>query len=417
MTTPSAESLTATADQVFIIGVGMTRFGVRRELSVKDLTREAVTGALTDAGAKLTDIQAAYFGNTVQAPLEGQIVVPGQMALRSMGFEQIPIVNVENACATGGTALNQAIMHVRAGAGDVVLAVGVDKTNTDDKKKMLAVFEGGVDVHDLEGVRAVLRELGGEVADDGGNRSLFMEIYAALARSHMATFGTTKRQLAIVSEKNHGNAVDNPLAHFRKAMSVEEILAARTVVEPLTLPMCAPMTDGAAAAIVCNAAGLRRFADARPIRVLSSALATGSVRPLSEWDRSVSRRAAQVAYEQAGVGPADVSVAELHDASAFGEILQCEMLGFCEIGAGGKLAESGATMLGGSLPINPSGGLESKGHPMGASGLAQIFELVGQLRGENGSRQVPGARIAVAENGGGMYAGEEAVVSVTVLGK
>jgi acetyl-CoA acyltransferase len=417
MTISSTEASSAASDRIYIIGVGMSRFGVRRDASVKDLTREAVAGAIADAGAQLADIDAAYFGNTVQAALEGQIVVPGQMALRSMGFEQIPIVNVENACATGGTALNQAVMHVRAGAGDVVLAVGVDKTNTDDKKKMLAVFEGGVDVHDLDGVRAILHELGGDVADDGGNRSLFMDIYAALARAHMDTFGTTKRQLAIVSEKNHAHAVDNPLAHFRKALSLDEILAARTVVEPLTLPMCAPMTDGAAAAIVCNASGLRRFAGARPVRVLASAIRTGSVRGLSEWDRSVSRRTAQVAYEQAGVGPTDVSVAEVHDASAFGEILQAEMLGFCEIGAGGKLAESGATTLGGSLPINPSGGLESKGHPMGASGLAQIYELVGQLRGENGPRQVPDARIALAENGGGMYGGEEAVVSVTLLGK
>ena len=405
-----------TVPPVWIAGVGMTPFGVRREASVKDLTAEAVTEAITDAGARLADIDAAYFGNTCQDVLEGQVVVPGQMALRAMGFERIPVVNVENACATGATALHQAVLHVRAGAGDVVLAVGAEKTNVDDKRKMLGLFDGGVDVHDPEGVRAVLRELGGEIPDDDGRpRSMFMDIYAALARSHMATFGTTKRQLAWIAEKNHAHAVDNALAHFRKPLSTEEILAARTVAEPLTVPMCAPLTDGAAAAIVCNAEGLQRIAAENPVSVLAVVLETGGVRSLNDWGRSVSRLAAQRAYEEAGLGPSDVSVAEVHDASAFGELLQTELLGFCDIGSGGEFADSGATTLGGRLPVNPSGGLVSKGHPMGASGLAQIYELAHQLRGDCGVRQVPGARIALAENGGGMYGGEEAVAAITIL--
>jgi len=392
--------------QAWIVGVGMTRFGVRRDASVKDLTREAVTAALDDAGAQLGDVEAAYFGNTCQGVLEGQVVVPGQMALRSMGFERIPVVNVENACATGATALHQAVLHVRSGAADAVLAVGVEKTNVGDKQKMLGLFDGGVDVHDAEGVRAVLRELGGDVSvGDGAPHSMFMDIYAVMARAHMACFGTTKRQLALVSEKNHAHAVDNPLAHFRTAMSAEKILAARTVAEPLTVPMCAPLTDGAAAALVCSAAGLRRLA----------VLGTGTDRPLTAWERSVSRLAAQAAYDQAGAGPADVSVAEVHDASAFGEILQTEQLGLCELGTGGKFAESGATTLGGRIPVNPSGGLEAKGHPIGASGLAQVYELVRQLRGQCGTRQVPGPRIALAENGGGLYGGEEAVTAITIL--
>jgi acetyl-CoA acetyltransferase len=402
--------------QAWVAGVAMTRFGIRRDASVKNLTREAVMAALHDAGARLSDVEAAYFGNTCQGVLEGQVVVPGQMALRSMGFEKIPVVNVENACATGATALHQAVMHVRSGAADVVLAVGAEKTNVDHKQKMLGLFDGGVDVHHPEGVRAVLRELGGDVpAGDGAPRSMFMDIYAALARAHMACFGTTKRQLALVSEKNHAHAVGNALAHFRTAMAAEEILAARTVAEPLTVPMCAPLSDGAAAALVCNAAGLRRLAAQRPVAVLASVLRTGTNRPLTAWERSVSRLAAQAAYEQAGVGPADVSVAEVHDASAFGEILQTELLGLCEIGAGGKFAESGATTLGGRIPVNPSGGLQARGHPIAASGLAQIYELVRQLRGQCGARQVPGPRTALAENGGGMYGGEEAVTAITIL--
>jgi acetyl-CoA acyltransferase len=404
-----------TDTQVWVAGVGMTAFGVRPEASVKDLTRDAVTEALSDAGAELGDVEAAYFGNTCQGVLEGQVVVAGQMALRSMGFERIPVVNVENACATGATALHQAVLHVRSGAGDVVLAVGAEKLNIGDGQKSLSVFDGGVDVNDLAGVRSVLTELGGEIPDSGRPHSMFMDIYAALARAHMDAFGTTQRQLALIAEKNHAHAVHNPLAHFRKEMSATEILAARPVAGPLTVPMCAPLTDGAAAVVVCNSAGLRRLGARRPVRVLATVVRTGTVRPLSAWDRSVSRLAAQDAYEQASVGPDDVSVAEVHDASAFGELLQTELLGFCEIGSGGKLAESGATRLGGLLPVNPSGGLESKGHPMGASGLAQIYELAHQLRGNCGVRQVPDARIALAENGGGWYGSEEAVAAITIL--
>lgn len=404
-----------TDTQVWVAGVGMTAFGVRPEASVKDLTRDAVTEALSDAGAEPGDVEAAYFGNTCQGVLEGQVVVAGQMALRSMGFERIPVVNVENACATGATALHQAVLHVRSGAGDVVLAVGAEKLNIGDQQKSLSVFDGGVDVNDLVGVRSVLTELGGEIPDSGRPHSMFMDIYAALARAHMDAFGTTQRQLALIAEKNHAHAVHNPLAHFRKETSATEILAARPVAGPLTVPMCAPLTDGAAAVVVCNSAGLRRLGARRPVRVLATVVRTGTVRPLSAWNRSVSRLAAQDAYKQAGVGPDDVSVAEVHDASAFGELLQTELLGFCEIGSGGKLAESGATRLGGLLPVNPSGGLESKGHPMGASGLAQIYELAHQLRGNCGVRQVPDARIALAENGGGWYGSEEAVAAVTIL--
>jgi acetyl-CoA acyltransferase len=404
-----------TAEPVWVAGVGMTAFGVRPGASVKDLTREAVTEALDDAGAVIGDVQAAYFGNTCQDVLEGQVVVAGQMALRSMGFERIPVVNVENACATGATALHQAILHVRAGAADIALAVGAERLSIGDKRRALGVFDGGVDVADPDGVRAVLTELGGEAPGHGQPHSLFMDIYAALAHAHMAEFGTNQKQLALIAEKNHSHAVHNPLAHFRTAISAAEILAARPVSGPLTVPMCAPLTDGAAAAVVCNEPGLRRLKSRGPIPVLASVLRTGSVRPLSAWDRSATRLAALDAYELAGLGPQDVSVAEVHDASAFGELLQTELMGFCPIGGGGEFAESGASRLGGRLPVNPSGGLESKGHPMGASGLAQIYELVHQLRGDCGARQVPGARVALAENGGGLYGGEEAAAAITIL--
>lgn len=405
-----------TAEPVWIAGVGMTPFGVHLERSVKQLTADAVTPALADAGAAPGDVEAAFFGNTAQGALEGQVAIGGPVALRAMGFEGIPVVNVESACATGAVALHLAVNAVRAGEADVALAVGVEKFHGHDPEVVRRLFAGGVDVHDLEGLRRMLCDLGGAAEDGGGHRTLFMDLYAAMTRRHMARFGTTQRQLAVVAEKNHRHALANERAHYRLSMTVDEILAARSLAYPLTVPMCSPMTDGAAAAVVCNQGGLSRLKAARPVRVLASVIRTGVERGIDDDDRYITRLAAQRAYEMAGVGPEDISVAEVHDAAAFGEILQTEMLGFCAPGTGGVLAESGATTLGGHIPINPSGGLESKGHPVAATGLGQIFELTEQLRGAAGERQVPGARLALAENGGGMINAEEAVAAVTILG-
>jgi acetyl-CoA acetyltransferase len=254
-----------------------------------------------------------------------------------------------------------------------------------------------------------LKELGGEVDDrDLGRRSVFMDIYSALARNHMRRYGTTQAQLAAVATKNHAHATDNPRAHYRESMTIPVVLEARKLAYPLTVPMCAPITDGAAAVVVCNDDGLRRLGSERPVEVLAAVVGTGP---------DVTRQVAARAYERAGVGPDDVDVAEVHDATAFGEILQTELLGLVPVGEGGPAAWRGETTLGGRIPVNPSGGLESKGHPLAATGLGQVFELTEQLRGACGTRQVPGARIALAENGGGFHLGEEAVASVIILGR
>ena len=249
--------------------------------------------------------------------------------------------------------------------------------------------------------------------------SVFMDIYAAMGRLHMDIFGTTQQQFAAVAAKNHAHSVHNPLAQYREALSVQQVLAAPPISYPLTLPMCSPVSDGAAAAIVCSAAGLKRLqGDARrAVRVLACVLQTGSEREAMDLENHLVRKASHRLYEQAGVAPQDVGVAEVHDATAIGEILQSELLGLVPPGQGGPAAERGDTSLGGSIPINPSGGLESKGHPIGATGLGQVFELVAQLRGEAGARQVPGARIALAENGGGLAGVEEAVACLTLLGR
>jgi acetyl-CoA acetyltransferase len=244
-----------------------------------------------------------------------------------------------------------------------------------------------------------------------------MDVYAALARHHMKTYGTTERQIAAVAAKNHHHSTMNPLSQYRADMSIEDVLAARMISWPLTLPMCAPISDGAAAAILVREDALGRFDRRRAIRIDASVLASGADRPLDDLAHHVCRTAARRAYEIAGIGPQDVSVAEVHDATAFAEILQAENLGFCESGMGGVIAERGETSIGGRIPINPSGGLESKGHPIGATGLGQIYELVVQLRGDAGARQVEGARVAVAENGGGFHGAEEAAACITVLSR
>ncbi|HSV80015.1 MAG TPA: thiolase family protein [Ramlibacter sp.] len=407
---------------VFIAGVGMTRLGKLPELSVKELTRIAVVKALGDAGLPLQAVQAAWFSNSRQGQMEGQNSIRGQCALRSMGFESISIVNVENACCSSSTGLNQAFASVKAGLVDVALVVGAEKMFYPDKKElMLQAFRGGWDVHAEAETERRLLALGEGVAmpevAHGGPRSVFMDIYAALARQHMRLYGTTQRQIAAVAAKNHWHSTMNPLAQYQHELSVDAVLGDRLVSWPLTLPMCAPLSDGAAALVVCSERALARVDRQRAVRVLASALVSGSDRAADDLSRHLGRIAANKAYEQAGIGPDAIDVAEVHDATSFAEILHVENLGFCAPGDGGPITERGETRLGGRLPVNPSGGLVSKGHPIAATGAIQIHELVTQLRGEAGARQVQGARFAAAENGGGFYGSEEAATVVTLLGR
>jgi acetyl-CoA acetyltransferase len=414
---------TAALPPVYVAGIGMTPTGKFLDRSIKQLTADAVTATLADAGLTVADIQAAYFSNATQGVLEGQTMVRGQIALRPLGIEGIPVYNLENACASASSAFNLAVQAVRAGEVEVALAVGAEKMFCTDKAKMFSVFDGAWDLQDVEGNKTTLLAMGRGVEPPEGSTSkapysLFMDIYAAFGRFHMREFGTTQRQFAAVAAKNHGHSAHNPLAQYRNTYTVEQVLAAPPITYPLTLPMCAPISDGAAAIVVCSEAALARLADRRrAIRVLASVVATGSTRKPEDVGRHVTVKASKLAYERAGVAPQDISVAEVHDATAIGEIVQSENLGFCEFGAGGALAESGATTIGGRIPINTSGGLESKGHPIGATGIGQLHELVTQLRGEAGARQVPGARLAMAENGGGLYGIEEAVCAITILGR
>jgi len=410
-----------TVADAFVAGIGMTAFGPQPGESVKSLTRAAVLECLADAGADAGQVEQAYFANALQGIIENQASVPGQVALLGCGISGVPIVNVENACAGGSTAFWLAVNQVRAGAADLVLAVGAEKMvypQPEQRARVAEAFGGGGDVETLPTALEELRRLGTGIPDDPGegHRTVFMEIYTAICRAHMAHFGTTQHQLATVAAKNHAHAVHNERCHFRQPMSVEQVLAARRLGYPLTVAMCSPLSNGAAAVLVASAAGLERLSRQRPqVRVLASALRSGSARPWADFDNHVIRRAADAAYREASVGPDAVDLAEVHDAAAFGEIFASELLGLCALGEGGRLAESGATSLGGSMPINTSGGLESRGHPISATGLAQLFELTTQLRGEAGPRQVSGARTAIQENGGGFIGTEEAVAVVSIL--
>jgi acetyl-CoA acetyltransferase len=356
--------------------------------------------------------------------MEGQNTIRGQCALRSMGFAGIPIVNVENACCSSSTGLNQAFATIKAGIAEVALVAGTEKMFYPEKRaEMFQAFRGGWDVHTQAETEKNLLALGEglalppEARQDSGERSVFMDIYAALARQHMKTFGTTQRQIAAAASKSHFHSTMNPLAQYQKDFTIDEVLADRLISWPLTRAMCAPISDGAAAIVLCGDGALARFDRERAVRVLGSAVVSGSDRKPDDFDHHIGRVAARRAYEQAGVGPDDVDVAEVHDASAYAEIVQVENMGFCARGDGGALAERGDTRLGGRIPVNTSGGLLSKGHPIGATGAIQIHELVTQLRGEAGRRQVDGARIAAAENGGGFFGIEEAATVVTVLGR
>ena len=354
---------------------------------------------------------------------QGQVSIPGQIALKEANITGVPITNVENACASGSTAIWLARNHLLSGQADIVLAVGTEKMAFADKERSARVwqgFEGGMDIEDADRVLQELRDLsaGHEFEETDGHRTKFMDIYAQLCRAHVVRFGTTQEQLALIASKNHYHSTLNPKCHYNKAMSVEEILAARSVGYPLTVPMCSPLSDGSAAALLCTEKGLKKLgAGKRAVRLAASVMTSATNRHWEDFENHLVRKAALQAHEEAAVGPDDIDVAEVHDAAAFGELFMSELLGFTEFGGGGELAESGATRIGGRIPINPSGGLESKGHPIGATGLGQAYELVTQLRGEAGERQVDGARVAIQENGGGLRGVEEgsAVVNIYTL--
>ena len=410
---------------VWIIGASSTRFERAPDKSTRDLAREAYCAALADAGMETGDaIEFGWFSNCGlwvdgQASIRGQVLFT-PLVREGLFPERVPMVNVEGGCASAQMALHGAWKDILSGQCDLSLAIGVEKLfNPDAPEDTMAVYRAAIDQLTPEEWRRYYAEAGEEAGkpfEEGPDRTVFMDTYAMQACFHMKTHGTTQRQIAAGAAKNHRNGALNEKAQYSFELSVDDVLSDRPVSWPLTRAMCSPVGDGAAAVLVCSEDFLRgQPADIqdRALRIRACELAGGKYRRLDE--PGLSHFAARKAYDRAGVEPQDIDVAELHDATSFCEIYQAEMMGFAEIGRGGELVESGETAIGGRIPVNTSGGLVSKGHPVGASGLSMIYELARQLRGEAGARQVEGAALALSENGGGVIGFDEAACAVTIL--
>jgi acetyl-CoA acyltransferase len=388
---------------VFVAGIGMTRFAKQPNRSIKDLTAEAVGAALADAALAVGDIDVAYFGNAVAGSITGQEMVLGQVALRAMGVERIPIFNIENACASSSSAFHIAWQSVASGASDRALVVGAEKMTHIDKRRSFRAIEGAIDQDTLSSLHR----------GESQGRSALMDIYAEEAREYMERSGATVQDFAAVAVKNQHNGSLNPAAQYGQDVSIEDVLATREIVWPLTLLMCSPISDGAAAVVLTSRRGLR---SSQPqVRVRASVVSSG-VRPTDKGETATSL-AAEAAYTDAGVGPTDIDCAEVHDAAAPAELRIYEQLGFVAPGDGPALLRSGATQLGGKLPVNSSGGLLARGHPIGATGLAQLCEAVLQLRGHAGARQVDNPRLALTQNAGGYMQGDNLACAVHILGR
>jgi acetyl-CoA acyltransferase len=408
---------------VKVIGGAITKFGKHMDRNLKSLAAEAVTAALKDAGITKEQLGGAWVGNAAQGILDGQEMIRGQIVLHPLGITGIPVFNIENACASSASAFNDAWARVALGEIDVALVLGMEKMYYEDKKKSLGVFASGMDVELLASFMEAAKQAeaqiekqreGGEKQKTAG-RSIFMDVYAMAARNHMNKYGTTQRQLAMISSKNHFHSSMNPFAQHQKKWSVEEVLNDVEVAFPLTRAMCAPIGDGAAALILCSDSFAKKIGAARNVDVAATVMASGET--TSEGQEDPMTKLAQKAYERAGIGPKDIDLAEVHDATAYGELGNTEAMMFCPKGEGGSFAEAGHTTLGGKIPVNVSGGLESQGHPVGATGARQVVELFWHLTDRAGDRQVKGAKIGLAQNGGGTIGNSEAALSIIILKK
>jgi acetyl-CoA acyltransferase len=382
---------------VAIAGIGMTPFGKQVGRGVRSMALAAIEEAITDSGIASEQIERIYFGNAISGIISQQESIRGQVALRHQALGRVPLFNIENACASGGSAFSLACEAVASGAVEVALAVGAEQMNHPDKSRPFNALRGSTDIE----------EIGEYEPGQISVNSLLMDYYAAVAQCYLDDYGAELSDFARVAVKNRNNAAMNPLAHLRNPQSLDDVLASRMIVAPLSLPMCSPVTDGAAAILLCSEK-MAMLLDQSVVRVLASSVASGAGgKPVDD--------AASKAYSAAGMGAQDFDVIELHDAAAPAELMQYHEIGLCAKGDGFKLIREGVTDLGGRIPVNTSGGLLSRGHPLGATGCAQIVELVHQLRGTAGARQVDGARLALAVNGGGWLDGTYALAVATIL--
>jgi acetyl-CoA acetyltransferase len=383
-------------DHVLVTGIGMTKFGRHPELSTRELATAVVHEALRDAGIDVGDVQAAYVGNSVEGLATGQESIRGQVALRETGLLGIPIFNIESACASGSAAFHLACQGIASGAHDCALVLGFEKLVLPDKQRAFRAFDSTMDLSEMRSKYPV----------PPADRTVFMDHYAEM---ELPTEGIAL--LARIAAKNHAHGSRNPLAQYQYPYTAEEVAASRKIVGPLTLFMCAPLSDGAAAAVLVS----REFAQkrgSRGVAVTASAMISGTGRT---DDTTAVQRAVTAAYTKAAVGPADLDLVELHDATAIGEFETYSDIGLCEPGDERRLLDSGEACLGGRRPVNPSGGLIARGHPIGATGLAQIVEVTNQLRGRCGTRQVEGARVGLTQNVGGFLGDDVASATAHIF--
>ena len=367
---------------VCVIGVGMTKFE-RCARDFTDLVREAVNGALQMSGVAPEKLEQAFAGYV------NGMSTQGQRALYSMGIGGLPVYNVHNYCSTGSTALHLGYQAIASGMNECVLAFGFEKMEKGPLEKQLAG----------------LKETIGAAPDADKKPPIAAVMFGDGGRQHMEKYGTTKEQFAKVSVKNHRHSVNNPRSQYRDACTLEEVLASRLIYDPLTLLQCCPTSDGAGAAILCSEEFAKEHGQSRPVKIIGQAMATDLLDDFAQGAMGLigvgmSRRAAKAVYEQTGLGPEDVQVIELHDCFSTNELITYESLGLCEPGEGGRLIDEDQVTYGGKWVVNPSGGLLSKGHPLGATGLAQCAELVWQLNGMAEKRQVEGARVGLQHNVG-----------------
>jgi acetyl-CoA acetyltransferase len=379
-----------------IEGTGITRFGMFVETPLRELAAAAADRAVDDAGLIADDIGLVVFGNAAAGLLTGQEMIRAHTALGSSRVAGRPMISVENACASSSSAFHLAALAVASGEYETVLVVGAEKMTSTDRSRAGKALAAAVDV---------------ELAQEGDTSGpVFMQIYANEARDYMARTGATESDLAAVAAKNSHNGSLNPIAQNRAELSINEILDARSIVAPLTRPMCSSIGDGAAA-IVLTRPQTAQHRGTPGIRVLASTVGAAQAGDAGD----VVTRTAQDAYNHAGVGPDDLDICEVHDAAAPAELVITEELAIAAPGDGAKLIRNNNTALGGTIPLNPSGGLLARGHPVGATGAAQLVELTNQLRGRADQRQIPNARLGLAENAGGSLGNGPAACAVTIL--
>lgn len=382
--------------EVCIIGVGMTRFS-KNDLHFREMGREAVWAAIKDAGVQPRDIQIAYAGHARTGQLLGWESGVGQAILWDVGINKIPISSVSNWCCSGTIAIRELWFAIGSGMYDLGIAIGVEKL-TARKGKGRPLTSDAVEL-------------------EGGIGFTPPAYFAMIAQRHMISYGTTKEQIASVAVKNRRNGSLNPYAQYQKEVTLKEVLYSPMIVEPLTLYQCCPTTNGAAAVILCAKEAVKKYTGRKPVFLAACALQTGSYQD-SGGDLAIEEgttRTAQEAFQMAGIGPEDVDVAEVHDCFTIAEVVHCEDLGFCSKGEAGPLIERGYFDLNGKIAVNPSGGLLSKGHPLGATGVGQMCEIVWHLRQEAGSRQREGAKVGLTHNAGGIKEADSGSITVSIL--